>query len=53
MPWARFVTPDNQSYVSDEAMDLVDKLLRFDHRQRLTAREAQGHAYFGKKVHRS
>jgi serine/threonine protein kinase len=27
-------------------MDLLDKLLRYDHQQRLTAKEAQAHAYF-------
>jgi casein kinase II subunit alpha len=28
-PWTRFVTPENQHLVSDEALDLVNKLLRF------------------------
>jgi serine/threonine protein kinase len=46
-PWMRFVTTDNQRYISNEAIDLLDKLLRYDHQERLTAREAQAHAYFG------
>jgi len=45
-PWLRFVTPDNQPQASPEALDLLEKLLKYDHRARLTAREAQGHAYF-------
>jgi casein kinase II subunit alpha len=28
-PWVRFVTPENQHLVSDEAIDFVDKLLRY------------------------
>jgi casein kinase II subunit alpha len=30
-PWTKFITPDNQHLVSPEAMDFLDKLLRFDH----------------------
>jgi casein kinase II subunit alpha len=32
--------------VSDEAIDFVSKLLRYDHQERLTAQEAMNHAYF-------
>jgi casein kinase II subunit alpha len=46
-PWARFVTSENQRYISNEAVDFLDQLLRYDHQERLTAREAQAHAYFG------
>lgn len=45
-PWHKFVTSENQHLVSPEAIDFLDKLLRFDHQERLTAQEAQGHAYF-------
>ncbi|KAL4402713.1 Casein kinase II subunit alpha [Malassezia pachydermatis] len=45
-PWSRFVNPDNQRYISDEAIDFLDKLLRYDHQDRLTAQEAQAHPYF-------
>jgi casein kinase II subunit alpha len=44
--WARFVTPDNKHLAVPEACDLVDKLLRYDHQERLTAREAMEHPYF-------
>lgn len=47
-PWSRFVTSENQRYFSNEAIDFLDKLLRYDHQERLTAREAQAHPYFGR-----
>ena len=49
-PWTRFITSENQRYITNEAIDFLDKLLRYDHQERLTAREAQGHAYFGKTL---
>ena len=33
-PWAKFVTVANQHLVSPEALDLLDKLLRYDHQVR-------------------
>uniref|UniRef100_A0A673JU14 non-specific serine/threonine protein kinase n=1 Tax=Sinocyclocheilus rhinocerous TaxID=307959 RepID=A0A673JU14_9TELE len=44
--WENFVQPENQHLVSPEALDLLDKLLRYDHQQRLTAQEATEHPYF-------
>jgi len=44
--WERFVTTENQHLVSPEALDYLDKLLRYDHNDRLTAKEAQSHSYF-------
>lgn len=44
--WERFVNQDNQHLVSPEALDFLDKLLRYDHADRLTAREAMEHPYF-------
>ncbi|XP_029646685.1 casein kinase II subunit alpha isoform X1 [Octopus sinensis] len=44
--WERFVHGDNQHLVSPEALDFLDKLLRYDHQERLTAREAMEHPYF-------
>lgn len=43
-----FIFPllENQRYISNEAIDFLDKLLRYDHQERLTAKEAQSHAYF-------
>uniref|UniRef100_A0A8C9U3I4 non-specific serine/threonine protein kinase n=1 Tax=Scleropages formosus TaxID=113540 RepID=A0A8C9U3I4_SCLFO len=44
--WEQFVQSENQHLVSPEALDLLDKLLRYDHQQRLTATEAMQHPYF-------
>ncbi|KYO32368.1 hypothetical protein Y1Q_0012818 [Alligator mississippiensis] len=44
--WERFVHSENQHLVSTEALDFLDKLLRYDHQTRLTAREAMEHPYF-------
>jgi serine/threonine protein kinase len=41
------LTAENQRYISNEAIDFLDKLLRYDHQERLTALEAQDHPYFG------
>ena len=45
-PWKRFVNENNQHLVSDEFLDFIDKLLRYDHQERLTAKEAMAHPYF-------
>ncbi|KAG0311437.1 Casein kinase II subunit alpha [Dissophora globulifera] len=45
-PWSKFVTPENQRFVSNAAIDFLDKLLRYDHQERLTAAEAMEHPYF-------
>ncbi|KAM6511667.1 hypothetical protein FALCPG4_016668 [Fusarium falciforme] len=44
--WSSFVNEDNQHVVSDEAFDLVDKLLKFEPEDRITAEEALKHPYF-------
>ncbi|TDL14555.1 Pkinase-domain-containing protein [Rickenella mellea] len=44
--WTRFVTTDNQRYISNDAIDFLDRLLRYDHSDRLTAKEAQSHKFF-------
>ncbi|KPM40719.1 Casein kinase II subunit alpha [Neonectria ditissima] len=45
-PWHSFVSSENQRFVTNEAIDFLDKLLRYDHQERLTAKEAQAHPYF-------
>ena len=45
-PWTRFVTANNNSLVSEDFLDLIDKVLRYDHQERLTAEEAMMHPYF-------
>lgn len=45
-PWERFVNDNNRHLVSPEFLDFIDKLLRYDHQERLTAKEAMAHPYF-------
>ena len=45
-PWKSFVDNDNKRYHTPEALDLIDKLLKYDHQERLTAQEAMQHPYF-------
>jgi casein kinase II subunit alpha len=45
-PWSKFVNVDNQHLVTPEAIDFLDKLLRYDHQERITAKEAQKHPFF-------
>jgi len=44
--WKRFVGPENQALAVPEALDLLDKVLRYDPAERLTARDAMEHPYF-------
>jgi len=44
--WARFITMENQHLATNDAIDLLDKLLKYDHQERLTAKEAMVHPYF-------
>ncbi|KAI7870330.1 kinase-like domain-containing protein [Spinellus fusiger] len=44
--WNKFVGPSNKRYISDELFNLLDNLLRYDHQERLTAKEAMDHPYF-------
>lgn len=46
-PWKKFVTEENKNLAdAPDAIDLVDKLLRYDPAERLTARQAMEHPYF-------
>uniref|UniRef100_A0A1B6EX55 Casein kinase II subunit alpha n=1 Tax=Cuerna arida TaxID=1464854 RepID=A0A1B6EX55_9HEMI len=44
--WEKFVSKNNKDLVSPEALDFLNKLLRYDHYKRLTAHEAMEHPYF-------
>ena len=44
---------ENQHLITPEALDFLDKLLRYDHSDRLTAREAMEHPYFCKGLLRT
>lgn len=45
-PWTKFVHQENKHLVSPEALDFLHNLLRYDHQERLTAKEAMQHPYF-------
>ncbi|GLT68802.1 hypothetical protein SLA2020_410020 [Shorea laevis] len=45
-PWSKFINAENQHLAVPEAVDFVDKLLRYDHQERPTAKEAMAHSYF-------
>jgi len=45
-PWEKFVNAENNHLISDESLDYVNCLLRYDHQERLTAKEAMDHPYF-------
>lgn len=45
-PWSRFVNTKNQHLVTDDGVDFIDRLLRYDHQERLTAKEAMMHRWF-------
>ncbi|XP_057493040.1 casein kinase II subunit alpha-like [Actinidia eriantha] len=45
-PWTKFINADNRHLTTPEAIDFLDKLLRYDHQERPTAKEAMAHPYF-------
>ncbi|KAJ3089883.1 Casein kinase II subunit alpha, partial [Physocladia obscura] len=45
-PWTRFVNAENERFISPEAIDFLDHLLRYDHQERFTPLEAMDHPYF-------
>ena len=45
-PWEKFITPENSKLCSKEALDFLSKLLIFDHKKRITSKDALIHPYF-------
>ena len=45
-PWHKFVNSQNEHLVSEEALDLLSKMLRYDHAERITPKDAMEHPYF-------
>lgn len=44
--WKKFINNSNESLVSEEALDLLDQMLRYDHAKRVTPKDAMEHPYF-------
>mmetsp|Transcript_59795 Transcript_59795/g.110676 ORF Transcript_59795/g.110676 Transcript_59795/m.110676 type:complete len:336 (+) Transcript_59795:78-1085(+) len=45
-PWSKFVTVENQHLAFPEVIDLIDRMLVYDHACRILPSEAMGHPYF-------
>ena len=45
-PWNKYVTNENQALCPPEALDLLSKMLVYDHAERITPKEAMLHPYF-------
>ena len=45
-PWKSFINAENKALAVPLAVDLLDKLLVYDHQQRLSPKEAMSHPYF-------
>ena len=44
--WTKFITVENRNIANAQALDLLDKMLVYDHAERITPREALQHDYF-------
>lgn len=44
--WSKFITTENRHLCNPEAIDLLSKMLIYDHAERITARDAMTHPYF-------
>lgn len=45
-PWSKFINSENTHLVNPEALEFLDNLLRYDHAERVTAKDAQNFDYF-------
>lgn len=44
--WKGFIDEDNKHLAKTDALDLLDKMVRIDHNERITAKDALNHEYF-------
>ena len=44
--WTKFITSENQKYISKEALDFVDKLLKYDHQVKISSSSYYYFIYF-------
>ncbi|CAD2091226.1 casein kinase 2, alpha subunit, putative [Plasmodium vinckei] len=45
-PWSHFLNQSNMDIAKDEVIDLIDKMLIYDHAKRIAPKEAMEHPYF-------
>ena len=45
-PWSYYAKKADPKLISTEALDLLDKFLRYDHAERILPRDAMKHPYF-------
>lgn len=45
-PWTNYVNNQNKHLANADALDLLSKMLVYDHAQRITAKQATQHKYF-------
>lgn len=45
-PWHKFINSANEHLVSEEALDLLSKMLKYDHAERIVPKDAMDHPYF-------
>ena len=46
VPWRKFIHSENEHLITLEALDFLDKCLRYDHGERVTPKDAMDHPYF-------
>lgn len=46
IPWTNFINGRNKHMISDEALDLLGKMLVYDKNKRIRCKEAMAHPYF-------
>lgn len=44
--WTHFINDENRHLATKEALDMINQLLVYDHKSRLTAKEAMNHPFF-------
>ena len=45
-PWTKFIKSENQALCNDDALDLLSRMLVYDHSERILPKEALEHKYF-------